>query len=189
MHLSPSFSRGFFALVLLAAAAESAHAEPPALAVPAPAPSANAPSGAVTLPEVEYQPEVYPPPAARWRTLLAGAAMAGVGYGLSVGTSYLFDGAPGMAGLRKPIIGPVYAIKDAGCGSAEGAGCSEVTVGFRSVVAVLSGLAQVGGIALLVEGLVMKTSDKPAQAGTSRTFYALPTATESGVGLQVGGSF
>lgn len=115
--------------------------------------------------------------------------MVGVGYGLSLGASYLWEGAPGMDGLRKPVIGAFYAIKDAGCGASEGAGCSEVTVGFRSIVAVLSGLAQIGGIALLVEGVVMKTSDKPAQAGTTRTLYALPTATESGVGLQVGGSF
>jgi hypothetical protein len=141
------------------------------------------------LPEVEYQPEVYPPPSARWRTLLAGAAMAGVGYGLSVGASYLWKDAPGMDGLRTPVIGAVYAIKDGGCGANEGPGCSEVTVGFRSVIAVLSGLAQIGGIAVLVEGIVMKTSDKPTQTSTTRSLYALPTATESSFGLQVGGSF
>lgn len=166
-----------------------AHAQEPAPVASTPAPTANAPSGAVTLPEIEYQPEVYPPPAARWRTLLAGVAIGGIGYGAAFGASYAWDGAPGMAGLRKPVIGPIYAIKDAGCGSNEGAACSSVTVGFRSVIAVLAGLAQVGGIALLVEGIVMKTSDKPTQAGTSPTLYALPTATESGVGLQVGGSF
>lgn len=188
MLLSPSLLRGVLALVLVAAFAEKVHAEPPA-PTGAESASASVPSGALTLPEIEYQPEIYPPPAARWRTLLAGAAVAGVGYGAALGTSYLWEGAPGMAGLRKPVIGPVYALKDAGCGADEGSGCSSVTVGFRSVVAVLAGLAQLGGIALLVEGIVMKTSDTPAQAGTLRTIYALPTATESGVGLQVGGAF
>jgi hypothetical protein len=189
VHLSQSLRRGFLTLVLVGAVAEPAHAQAPSRAESVPAPVAPSSSSGVALPEVDYQPEVYPPPSARWRTLLAGAAIAGAGYGLGLGSSYVWEGAPGMDGLRKPVIGAVYAIKDAGCGASEGAGCSAVTVGFRSVIAVLSGLAQVGGIALLVEGIVMKTSDTPTQTSTSRSFYALPTATESGVGLQVGGSF
>lgn len=176
------------ALALVTALVKPAHAEPPTPAGEA-AVATSAPSAVLALPELEYQPDVYPPPAARYRTLLAGVAMAGIGYGVGYGASYLWEGAPGMSDMRKPVIGAAYALANAGCGKSEGAGCSAVTVGFRSVVAVLSSLAQLGGIALLVEGIVMKTADKPAQTGSVRTLYALPTATESGVGLQVGGSF
>lgn len=139
--------------------------------------------------DLAYHPETYPEPAARVRTLLAGAALLAGGYGVAFGSSYLWEGAPGMSDLRTPFIGPALAIANAGCGESE-IGCNSVTIGLRSVIGVVAGIAQLGGLGLLIEGAVMKTQ-APAQARTPSTgvLYAVPVATDSALGFSLGGSF
>jgi hypothetical protein len=112
-----------------------------------------------------------------------------VGYGIALGTSYLWDGAPGMNSLRTPVVGSVGAIADSGCGDSEGAACTTVTVVLRAVLAGVSGLAQVGGIGVLTEGLLMKTQEQSTPTAQAPRWYALPTASKSGAGVRVGMTF
>lgn len=163
------------------------------VATPAPVtqPAAVAPAPASGVPErtITFRPEEYPAPEARVRTILLGVGLAAVGYGVAVGTSYLWDGAPGMQSLRTPVIGPVMAIGESKCGADEGPSCSTVTVVLRAILAGISGIAQIGGIGVLTEGVVMTTKEAPpARTGVSG-WYALPTASKSSAGIQVGASF
>jgi len=113
------------------------------------------------------------------------------GYGLAFGSSYLWEGAPGMSDLRTPFVGPALAIANAGCGEAE-LGCNSVTIGIRSVLGVVAGIAQLGGLGLLIEGAVMSTaSSEPATAAQPQEpqLYAVPVAPDSGLGFSLGGTF
>lgn len=146
-------------------------------------------SGGATPAPVTFYPDRYPPPEARWKTLALGAGLVAAGYGVALGTSFLWDGAPGMQSLRTPVIGSVGAIADGECGDDEGPGCTTVTVVLRALLAGLSGLAQVGGIGVLTEGLVMRTQEQPPATALAPKWYALPTASKSGAGVQVGLTF
>lgn len=148
----------------------------------------TAPTGAPEARQPFY-PDRYPPPEVRWKTLGLGAGLVAVGYGLALGTSYLWDGAPGMRSLRTPVIGPIGAIADGGCGDSEGANCTTVTVVLRALLAGISGLAQVGGIGVLTEGVVMKTQERPVPAAQRSQWYALPAASKSGASVTVGVTF
>lgn len=138
---------------------------------------------------IPFYPDRYPPPQARWKTLGLGVGLVAVGYGIAVGTSYLWDGAPGMQSLRTPVIGSVGAIAGSKCGADEGVNCSTVTVVLRAVLAGISGLAQIGGIGVLTEGVLMKTQEQPAPSAQAPKWYALPTASKSGAGVSVGVTF
>lgn len=138
---------------------------------------------------ISFYPDRYPPPEARWKTLGLGVGLVAVGYGIALGTSYIWDGAPGMNSLRTPVIGSVGAIAGSKCGADEGADCSTVTVVLRAVLAGISGLAQVGGIGVLTEGVLMKTQEQPEPSAQAPKWYALPTASKSGAGVTVGLTF
>lgn len=182
-------------------ATEPATAAPAASAEPATAPPkaiglaesgiAATPSTANSAPEAPapFRPEHYPPPEARWKTIGLGGVLVVVGYGLGLGTSYIWDGAPGMDSLRTPLIGPVGAIADSRCGANEGSACSTPTVVVRAILAGLSGLAQVGGIGVLTEGVVMHTEERPAPRAQASQWYALPTASKTGAGVCIGTTF
>lgn len=151
----------------------------------------TSPAASNSAPEepAPFRPDHYPPPEARWKTIGLGGLLVVVGYGLGLGTSYIWDGAPGMDSLRTPLIGSVGAIADSGCGANEGSACSTPTVVVRAILAGLSGLAQVGGIGVLTEGVVMHTEERPAPRAQAPQWYALPTASKSGAGVCIGTTF
>lgn len=179
---------GSFARPVCAQSASRLEAHSPASSSAGAEGRSNVAESSAPEPPPPFRPDVYPPPDARVRTLLLGGGLLVAGYGLAVGTSYLWDGAPGMTDLRTPVIGPVLAIGQSGCGPDEGASCSTVTVVLRALLAGIAGVAQVGGLGVLTEGVVMKTRDS-APVARSHQWYALPTATKSGAGLCVGATF
>lgn len=114
--------------------------------------------------------------------------MAG-SYGLALGTSYLWADAPTADDMRIPVVGPFMAIGGAKCGGAE-TGCNTVSVVIRTVFATLSGIGQVGGIALVAEGLFMRTEARPVRESASTTWTVTPVADHAGnLGLSLGGQF
>ena len=125
------------------------------------------PSGAVaeepTLEQIEYNPAELPPDGARTRAIVVGAALTAGWYGASVGTSYLWPDAPNAKDLRLPVVGPWMALGNVGCGDAE-PGCSTGTVIARTVLGVVSGVGQAGGLFAILEGLLMDTGSANAAA-------------------------
>lgn len=141
-----------------------------------------------TQPPIHYYPDRYPAPSARTNVLISGALVAGGSYGLALGTSYLWSDAPTASDLRIPVAGPFMAVAGAGCGPAE-SGCNTVGVVIRTIFATLSGVGQVGGIALLAEGLFMRTESRPAPAAAS-SWTVSPIAGDDGsYGVSIGGQF
>jgi hypothetical protein len=98
-----------------------------------------------------------PPPGARVTHLLAGAAVTAGSYGLAVGASYLFSDMRGAKDLRIPIAGPWMALAQTGCPSGD-PDCSLVPLVLGAIFQVVDGVTQVGGLAIIGEGLFLKTS-------------------------------
>jgi hypothetical protein len=156
-----------------------------------------------TRAEIQYRPDVYPHPLARTNALIAGSAMLVGGYGLSVGTSFLWADAPNAKDLRLPVVGPVLALTRVSCGDNESS-CDTVNLVIRSVFAGVSGIVQLGGIGVLVEALFMRTrpvasavfesSPETVASATNRPLgvqltYASPSLFADGVGVSLGGRF
>jgi hypothetical protein len=104
---------------------------------------------------------VYPPPMARWGVMGIGLATTGFFYGAAVGMSYLYPDVPGVTDLRKPIIGPWMAIVNNGCAASEGQDCSTVWLVFRAIAEGIDGVAQAGGVLVMLEGVFMPTQYTP----------------------------
>jgi hypothetical protein len=116
-----------------------------------------------TIEQIEYHPAELPPDGARTRAIVVGAALTAGWYGASVGTSYLWPDAPNAKDLRLPVVGPWMALGNVGCGDAE-SGCSTGTVIARTVLGVVSGVGQAGGLFAIVEGLLMDTGSTSSAA-------------------------
>ncbi len=67
---------------------------------------------------------------------------------------------PGSAQLKIPIVGPWIALGKSGCAS-DDPNCSGALVGVRGGLYVLDGIAQIAGLALITEAIVMKTESRP----------------------------
>jgi hypothetical protein len=183
--MSPSRSRQTsLALTLLAAClahTSRAHADEP------------------TEAPVQYRTERYPSEGTGTSLVLAGAAITLGSYGVAFGTSYLWPHAPTAEDLRLPIVGPAMAVAGAGCAEREReAGCSTPIVVVRTVLAAIGGIGQLGGLALIAEGLFLPTSAPSAQApdvlesandSAPTHVWISPTASDDGFGLSVGGAF
>ncbi|HWO13517.1 MAG TPA: hypothetical protein VNN80_28645 [Polyangiaceae bacterium] len=153
-----------------------------------------------TLEQVEYHPAELPPDGARTRAILVGVALTAGWYGAAVGTSYLWPDAPNSRDLRLPVVGPWLALGDVGCADAE-SDCSTGTVITRTVLTVLSGVGQAGGLFGVFEGLFMETgSTAPAPASADRgsgrgaagpiaSWSASPVMLRDGAGLELFGRF
>ena len=107
---------------------------------------------------VDVAPPVYPPPSARWKVFAAGIGTTAVTYGAAVGASYLFPDAPGTGYFRAPIVGPWLALGHSGC-AADDPNCSTVITVVRTVLTIVDGIAQAGGLAVAMEGLFMPTQE------------------------------
>lgn len=156
--------------------AAAAHAEDPIPEFRAPPPAAD-----------------LPPPGARTTTIVAGAATTVVSYGLALGTSFLMDEEDhrGTKELRIPIAGPWLSLGKTGCPESN-TDCNALPLVFGALLTILDGVVQAGGLAVVGEGLFLKTSSgRPVpQKAEGPTVRAVPFQFErGGVGLGVVGSF
>jgi hypothetical protein len=130
-----------------------------------------------TIDEVRYHPTELPPDGTRARVLLTGAALTAGWYGVGVGTSYLWPNAENARDLRIPVAGPWMALGDVGCGSKE-RNCRDAIVVLRTMIAVLSGVGQAGGLLALAEGMFMNTGNVPSEAPGASPPQGVPPRTE-----------
>ncbi len=142
----------------------------------------------------ETDPGAYPPASARAQTIATGALVAGVWYGGALGASYLWPDAPGASELRIPVAGPWMALADTGCPARE-PNCSTFFVVLRAILTTIDGVGQVGGLAVIAEGLLLPTADsatstpRPAARGAARVTPVPYVAGRDGVGLGLIGVF
>lgn len=153
-----------------------AHAEEPGAinTAPAPQPAAD-----------------LPPSGARTTHIVAGAVTTGVSYGLAVGASYLFTDYRGAKDLRIPVAGPWLALGRTGCPESE-PDCSPVLLVFGALLTIIDGVTQAGGLAVIGEGLFLKTSSGRAapRKAAGPTWRAVPlNLGKDGTGLGVVGTF
>ena len=117
-----------------------------------------------------------PPPGARLTHVVAGVAVTAVSYGLATGTSYLFPEWRGSKDLRIPIAGPWMALAQTGCPTND-PDCNAAPLVFGSILNVISGVTQLGGLAIIGEGLFLNTSSaaRPApKKAAAATLRAVP---------------
>jgi hypothetical protein len=165
------------AVALLAAA--PARAEKPALA-----------TDLVGVPVSEAPPDHYPPPSVRWKVGGIGLLITGAAWGASFATAYNWPTVPGSAELKIPVVGPWIALGKSGCAS-DDPGCSGGVIGGRAALYVIDGIAQVAGLALIAEAIVMKTEATREKAvvpsfqlgSLSVTAVPVTSPTMQGVGL------
>jgi hypothetical protein len=132
-----------------------------------------------------------PPSGARATHLVAGVATTGVAYGLSVGASYLLPDYRGAKDLRIPVAGPWMALGRTGCPATD-PDCSPVLLVIGAILTVFDGVTQAGGLAIVGEGLFLKTSSgRPApKKAEGPTWRAVPLDFgKSSAGLGVVGTF
>jgi len=150
------------------------------------------------------------------QTLLLGTAVFGGFYGGAVAASYGWSQDPGAADLRIPLVGPWLKLGQTElCSGLPEPGederpCSDPLQVAGGVLAVISGIGQIGGLALLLEGTFMRTRAPSANAsswqpGSQRlrlfpaapdfrrahapTLSFVPVLTPSTVGAVVSGTF
>jgi len=138
----------------------------------------------------------YPPPIVRVGVIGIGVAIAGGAWGAAFGSATQWPLVPGSAQLKIPVVGPWIALGKSGCAS-DDAGCSGATVGVRAGMYVLDGIAQLAGLALIAEGIVMKTESRPAKKAAAFPTLrlrgvevtALPVASPAMRGVGIVGTF
>lgn len=143
-----------------------------------------------SIDQVQYDPAALPPDGARSRLIWTGAGLAVGWYGVGVGTSLLWGDAPSASELRLPVVGPWMALGEVRCGREE-TRCTTGTLVLRTVLAVLSGVGQIGGLAAVAEGIFLDTgsSAPPTPSATQSSWMAVPVVASDGFGLELVGHF
>lgn len=119
-------------------------------------------SAAEPVPMLEITDDL-PPPSARWNTLLIGTAVFGGFYGGAIAASYGWSRDPGADDLRIPLVGPWLKLGQTTlCANLpepepNARPCSDPLQVVGGVLSVISGIGQLGGLALVLEGTFMRT--------------------------------
>jgi hypothetical protein len=147
-------------------------------------PSAAAPTPVVVAPAVEA---LHPPSSIRLKLALGGVAVAGGAYAISYAMASNFPEVPGSAQLKIPVVGPWLALGKSGCAT-DDPDCGAKVV-LRGFLLVIDGLAQLGGLGLIGEGVFTKTDPAGATKASAFTIRPAPLVTGSVTGLGFVGSF
>lgn len=104
----------------------------------------------------ESRPDAFPPPGSKLTVLGVGLGTLAGFYAPALTASLVWPDAPGGESLRYPVVGPWIALADTGCPD-DNPDCSIVWPVFRAVLTSLDGVGQVGGVALVGEGIWLRT--------------------------------
>ena len=148
---------------------------------------ADEPEAAIA-PEAAVAPEaLHPPSSVRLKLALGGVAVAGGAYAMSYAMASNFPEVPGTTELKIPIVGPWLALGKSGCAT-DDPDCG-AKVFFRGVLLVIDGLAQLGGLGLIAEGVFMKTDPSAPKKAAAFTWRPTPLVTGNVTGVGIVGSF
>lgn len=127
----------------------------------------------------------YPPTPARYGLIGGGVGMFGVSYGAGAIFAAAFPNTPGIDSLYIPVAGPWIAMGRNEC-RFNNPDCGAILY-VRGVLYALEGIAQLGGLALIGEGIFMTTEAPEAEPETSIQLTPVVSPTMTGFGLS--GSF
>jgi len=112
----------------------------------------------------------YPPPSVRVKLIAGGLGLFALSYGTGLLVSQLAPTQPGIAKLQIPLAGPWLALPQNRCIEYASTDCTPELAG-RAFIYSVAGLAQIGGLALVTEALVMTTQ---AEAPSPDAAFVLP---------------
>lgn len=133
------------------------------------------------------EPFPYPPPSVRPKLIAAGLGLFALSYGAGLIVAELAPTQPGIANFRIPIAGPWMAIPENRCIEFASTDCTPELAG-RGIIYGVVGLAQIGGLALVTEAILMKTQ-VPAPKPEAATIMPLPIVSPTMVGIGFAGRF
>lgn len=129
----------------------------------------------------------YPPSSVRTKLIIGGLALAGVTYGAGFLVAELAPDQPGIANFRYPVVGPWMAIPENKCVEYGSTDCTPELAG-RAIIYGIAGLAQLGGLALITEAIVMKTQ-APEPKADAAFIAPMPIVSPNMVGFGFAGRF
>ncbi len=138
-----------------------------------------------------------PPPASRWKTVGLGLGFSGVWYAGAWGLrEWFWSESPGAKDLRYPFVGPWIDLYKTGCPSND-TDCGKFGLVVRTVLVVIDGVGQVGGLAVALDGLFTPTASHSEAPATAARYSAaprislmpVPWSTADGGGLSIVGQF
>lgn len=137
----------------------------------------------------------YPPPIVRLKLAGFGLLIAGAAWGAAFGSARNWPTVPGSTQLQIPVVGPWIALGKSGCAS-DDPNCSGATIGVRAAMYVLDGIAQLAGLGLITEAIVMKTESPPKKRSAFPGFHlggvevsAVPVTSPTMKGIGLVGTF
>lgn len=133
------------------------------------------------------EPPRYPPSSVRPKIIIGGLGLFALSYGTGFLVSALDPDQPGIAKFRYPVVGPWMAITENKCVEYGSTDCTPELVG-RGVIYGIAGLAQIGGLALVTQALVM-TTQAPAPKVDAAFVTPIPIVSPTMVGLGFAGRF
>lgn len=143
-----------------------------------------------------YHPDRVPPSSAKLTLGLVGGGLFALSYGAALGSSFVWEGDPGSADLRIPIVGPWMKIGRTELCEQEIDGCSNALQVAGAVASGFGGVLQVAALALLVDAILLPSSPTEAPSEGSGFVRVVPilgtSGTSSGAstyGVSVFGAF
>lgn len=132
-------------------------------------------------------PPRYPPSSVRSKLIIGGLSLFALSYGTGFLVSSLAPDQPGIANFQYPVVGPWMALPENKCVEYGSTDCTPELVG-RGLIYSIAGLAQIGGLALVTQALVMKT-EAPAPKVESAFVTPIPIVAPNMVGFGFAGRF
>ncbi len=127
----------------------------------------------------------YPPSSVRAGLIAGGSGIVATAYGLSVMSALVWDDVPGADALLIPVAGPWISLAQNEC-SADNPDCGALLF-VRGALLVVDGLAQLGGLGIIGEGIFMTTEADEEAPKTSWTIA--PSVSPSQTGVSIVGTF
>jgi hypothetical protein len=131
----------------------------------------------------------YPPSSVRAKLIAGGVAVTGLAYGAGFLAASSWPEVPGSSELKIPVVGSWLALAKNDC-APDSPDCG-FTLYLRGILTAIGGLAQLGGLGIVGEGIFMTTEARPTRPpeGPALTVRAMPMVTASSAGLGVVGTF
>ncbi len=133
------------------------------------------------------EPPRYPPPSVRPKLIIAGLGLFALSYGAGFLVSRLAPDQPGISKVEIPIVGPWMALPQNRCVEFASTDCTPELVA-RGFIYSVAGLAQIGGLALVTEAIVMKTQVAAPKPDTAFV-VPMPIVSPTMVGIVFSGRF